>query len=101
MFILLFLLLGGTLVFANVKYLAFYYLTTILLGAISYHYYANWKKKKSATTWLVMASFGLLTIGQFFFGLSAYMGQFFMPAHAAQILGYVLLFTALMKVILK
>ena len=101
MFILLFLLLFGTLYFAQVKYLAFYYLSTVLLGAIAYHYYENWKKKKTFTTQVVMGSFGLLALGQLLFALSAYMSNLFLPAHFSQIAGYVLLFIALVKVILK
>jgi len=101
MFILFFLLIFGTLYFSRTYYLSFYYLSFVLFGTIAYHFYENYLKKKTAATWMVCASFALLTLTQLLFGLTAFYYDLFIPAHIAQILGYALLFTALVKVLLK
>ncbi len=101
MFILFFLLIFGTLYFTKSYYLSFYYLSFVLFGTITYYFYENWQKKKSTLTWLVMASFGLITLAQLLFGLTGYMNTLFIPAHIVQIAGYAALLLAVAKVSLK
>lgn len=79
---------------------SFYIISLLLYGFISTHFIQNFLRKKSVSAGCVAAGFSLITIAQGMFLFDILRHKFYVIAHFAQLLGFVLLLLVLVKVLL-
>jgi hypothetical protein len=79
-------------------YVAFYWAAFVMFAFVTWFFFKNARKKKAITPKLVALSFLLLTITQVLFIATIRLPELYLGAHIAQILGFLILFVALVKV---
>jgi len=93
------LLSSFVLVLLSASYrLSFHAMSIILLGFITYHFVKNYLQKKSLTALLVASSFALLTLTNVAFIVDIIRLKFYIIGHLINLLAFVLLFVALVRV---
>lgn len=79
----------------------FYLLSILLYGFVATHFAENFFRRKSFTAGCVASAFSVITISQTMFLFDLFRNKLYIVGHLAQLTGFVLLFTALVKVLLN
>jgi len=84
--------------FSTYEYFIYHVTTSLLLGYIFYHYYANYSYCKTKNTFLVAFSFFLILISQIVF-INIITGiENYVLAQVIQVLGYIILLIAYIRI---
>jgi len=94
-----FLIISTTLVGAS--YIVFHITLLIMLGILFLNYRNNYLKVKSFNAKMVMYSFFVLAISQVFFIFEGLVTHFYVIGESIQLLGYLILLFAIIKMMLK
>lgn len=97
-FCILLLLVLGMIFVSSSFYLAFYWAALVMFGFVAWHMIRNARTKKIITPKLVALSFALLTFTQLLFLGTALAPELYMGAHITQLLGFLILLIAMIKV---
>ena len=79
-------------------YIAFYWAALVMFGFVTWYLVKNARTKKAITPKLVALSFALLTFTQLLFLGTAIAPELYMGAHVIQLIGFLILFIAMVKV---
>jgi hypothetical protein len=93
------LIISTTLVSAS--YIVFHITLLIMLSILFLSYRKNYLRVKSLNAGLVMYSFSALVISQIFFIFEGLVKQFYVIGESIQLIGYLLLLFAIIKMLLK
>lgn len=94
----LFLLVLAMLFISSSYYVAFYWAAFVMFAFVTWFFFKNARNKKAITPKLVALSFLFLTITQILFLGTITLPELYLGAHVSQILGFLILFIALIKV---
>ena len=97
-FCILLLLILSMLFISSSFYLAFYWAAMVMFGFIAWYLIQNARTKKIITPKLVAVAFVFLTFTQLMFLGSSILPELYMGAHISQLLGFLILFIAMVKV---
>ncbi|MBN1645111.1 hypothetical protein JW851_03675 [Candidatus Woesearchaeota archaeon] len=97
-FCVLLLLVLAMIFVSSSYYLAFYWSAFVMFAFVTWFFFKNARKKKAMASKLVALAFLLLTITQALFFGTTTLPELYMGAHITQILGFLVLFIALVKV---
>jgi len=97
-FCILLLLILSMLFISSSFYLAFYWAAFVMFGFIAWYLIQNARTKKIVTPKLVAVAFVFLTFTQLMFLGSSILPELYMGAHISQLLGFLILFIAMVKV---
>lgn len=94
----LFLLVLAMIFVSSSYYVAFYWAAFVMFAFVTWFFFKNARNKKSIAPRLVALSFLFLTLAQALFLGTMMLPELYMGAHIAQIVGFLILFIALVKV---
>jgi len=97
-FCILLLLMLSMIFVSSSFYIAFYWSALIMFGFVTGYLFINARHKKALSPKMVTLAFLFLTITQLLFLTSAVNPDFYMGAHISQIIGFLVLFIALVQV---
>ncbi len=97
-FCILLLLMLAMMFVSSSFYLAFYWAALVMFGFITWHLIQNARAKKAITPKLVALSFALLTFTQLLFLGTAVLPELYLGAQVMQLIGFLILFIAMVKV---
>jgi hypothetical protein len=96
---LMLLLAGLFTMFSYQHYLKFHMISLVFLGFLAYKFYTNYKEKENYNAKLVFISFYLLAAAEVFALVFLYTASFYVVTQIIQLLGYLLLFYMLTRVL--
>ncbi len=97
-FCILLLLVLAMIFVSSSFYLAFYWAALVMFGFVTWYLFSNARKKKAVSPKLVALAFLFITLTQGLFLASSAVPDLYMGAHISQIIGFLVLFIALVKV---
>lgn len=98
MFCALMLLVLAMIFVSSSYYVAFYWAAFVMFAFVTWFFFKNARQKKSTAPKLVALSFLFLTLAQALFLGTMMLPELYMGAHILQMLGFLILFIALVKV---
>jgi len=78
-------------IFSFQKALAFYFVSSFLLLFVVIHYWIEYRRVRKQTTFLLLAAFIFILIGNLSFTLAAWQNINYVTGHALELAGYVLI----------
>ena len=97
-FCVLLLLMLAMIFVSSSFYLAFYWAAMVMFGFVTWHLVRNARTKRIITPKLVALSFALLAFTQLLFLGTALLPELYLGAQIMQLLGFLILFIAMVKV---
>lgn len=97
-FCVLLLLVLAMIFVSSSFYLAFYWAAMVMFGFVSWHLIRNARTKKAMAPKIVAVSFALLTFTQLLFLGTALLPELYLGAQVMQMIGFLILFIAMVKV---
>lgn len=84
---------------SNFKYFVFYLTSMVILGMVVLNYYKNYLNNGNRNSYLVMASFLLILVGQFFFSFVLLWTDFYVLGEVFMLIGFLVLLYTYRKVL--